>query len=150
MSLVLGAGDEGGYSLCAFQSELDHALASIAPDSVVLLEPEPTGSLKWRSTVERVFGETVLVGAASARGIPVERASRASVRGSMKLGRAGSLSSHAEAAYPDKVGAHWADKRHARNPRIRARCLRVGRWPSQPPRGVQSAWFSPHNHPEHE
>ncbi|MBA8965059.1 hypothetical protein JOJ86_007425 [Rhodococcus percolatus] len=110
-ALEVGTGGEGGLSLIALRSECDHALARIAPDLVVILDPESNAKLTWKAAMPRLSAETVLVCAATAAGIPVERVTRPFVRSACSFGRSGSLASHAKDRYPDPVGPYWAGKR---------------------------------------
>lgn len=110
-SLQLGDGSEGGLALTDLKAEARHVLTRLKPDLVVVLDPESNGVFKWKNTLLRVSAETMLVLAADATKIPVERVTRASVRSKLSLGRSGSLASHAKEAYPDRVGSHWAGKR---------------------------------------
>lgn len=110
-SLILKEGDEGGYALHAFQTEAEHALARLSPEQIVILDPEPTGTLRWKATLPRVSAETMFTLAAVELGITVHRMARATVRGRLSLGKSGSLASHAKNAYPDKVGFHWVGQR---------------------------------------
>lgn len=104
-------GNEGGLALIALRLECEHALARIAPDLVVILDPEANAKLTWKTTMQRVSAESVLVCAATAAGISVERVTRPSVRSACSFGRSGSLAVHAKEHYPDSVGPYWAGKR---------------------------------------
>jgi hypothetical protein len=84
-SLDMSQGPEGGLSVTAFRVECRHVLSRLKPDLVVVLDPEPTGSLAWKSFLPRVAAETLLVAEAADAGIPCERISRAGVRSAHKF-----------------------------------------------------------------
>lgn len=109
-SLALCDGAAAGYALLAFHGECTRVLTRLAPNRIVILDPEPTASLRAAAR-PRFSAETILAFAAEQAGINCERITRAAVRSRHQLGRKGALGAHAKSVIPEPVGTHWIGKR---------------------------------------
>ena len=112
VKLSLPDGTEGGYALNSFRTTVEHTLREWSPEIIVILNPRsPTGDPPWRRALPRISAETMLVLAATACDIPVERVAPGSIQSKLALGKSGGLREHAKKLLPVKVGTHWAGKR---------------------------------------
>lgn len=110
-SLSLGSGAEAGLALVDFKSEVTHVLTRLAPDLIVILDPDPSGTIAWKGILPRLSAEVMLILAARDVGIEIERATRAGARSKLGIHRSGSLQARAKEKFPEKVGVHWTGKR---------------------------------------
>ena len=109
-NLTLRAGVACGFALLAFHGECVRVLTRLAPDRIVILDPEPVASLK-ASARSRFAAEALLAFAAEQAEISCVRIARATARSRLQLGQKGPLKDHVRSVLPEPAGPHWAGKR---------------------------------------
>lgn len=110
-SVSLASGLEASESLIAFVEESERVLRDLAPDRVLLLDPETNAKFAFSAVRVRVTGETLFAFAAAKAGVACERLTRPTVRTRLSLPRSGSLESHVGTCVPSPLAPHWKKKR---------------------------------------
>lgn len=106
--LRLPAGVESGAGLLEFVEEVRRALGRVAPDHVVILQPEgKQPGASYARIAPRVVIETLLRLCAAQEGISVDLQPRPTVRARLGLPARGSLETHIDRAGP-ATGQYWA------------------------------------------
>jgi len=104
-------GLERGQQLVALLDDCKRVLVDLAPASVVVLEPEATGTFTFRQSRDRVTTEVLLCLAAAEADIPCSYVSRPTVKSRLGLGSAGKLVEKVSAVLPVPFNPHWKGKR---------------------------------------
>ena len=111
LCLSLPSGLETGHSLVALLDEAERTLRSVAPDAVLILEPEATNRLTFTQSRRRVTGETLLSLAAARLDLPCDYMSRPKLRALLKLPKKGALADLASEVIGSPLSPHWKNKR---------------------------------------
>lgn len=109
--LALPSGMESGQKLAALLDECERALRDLAPDGIVVLDPEVTAKIPFSQARARVTAETLLALAAAKVDLPYEKLSRAGLRSRLELPRSGKLTALVPQKVPQPLAPHWTGKR---------------------------------------
>lgn len=108
--LSMPSGMESGQKLIGLLDECERVLRDLAPDRIVVLDPEPTARMTFSKSRPRVTAETLLALAAARADLPFGKVSRAAVRSRLGLPKSGGLPTLVPATV-ERLDPHWKGKR---------------------------------------
>lgn len=111
VSLSLPSGMESGQQLAYLLEDSKRALERLAPDRVLILDPESIGKLTYAQSRRRVTGETLLTLAAAQAELPCDYVSRKALRKELGLPARGKLTDLVRDVVSEPLKPHWKNER---------------------------------------
>lgn len=110
-SLSLPTGLESGQQLTGLLDDCNRVLRTLAPNAVLILEPETNNQLTYAQSRGRVTGETLFTLAAAKAELPCAYISRKTLRAKLDLPAKGKLADLVGRLVEQPMSPYWKGKR---------------------------------------